>query len=349
MDVSEIRERLATEAEDLARHLLPGGRRNGSEWVCKGKNSPSGSPISICINGHKKGLVGFWNGSAKRGGSIIDLIMEVEGRDIAGAIMRAKWYLGIDDTPPQTDGDWRCVEKQRREARARAEKQEAEAEMSALWRLEEAQRIWGQSCAIAGTLAESYLLARGLRKMAWPESLRFHPAIRHAATGQTLPALICQVINARGFFTGIWRIYINRIGSDKADVEAPKMGLGTGGAVVLSKGNGWISVAEGVETGMGALQMAPNGPAVYALMSTSGMAGWEWPADMGRLTIYPDGDRPKERNGRILMPPGMEAAKALERRTMEAGIPTTIMAEPLFSDYLDVLNKTKGIFATVDE
>lgn len=340
MDVSEIRDMLASEADRWAAHFLPGGRRQGREWTCKAKDSPTGSPISVCIGGHKQGLVGFWNGSDKRGGSLIDLIMEVEGRDLPGAVKHAKWLLGLDDDRETTPEERRRLEARRKQAEAERAKREAEAEMDAAGRLEYAKEIWQASQPLPGTAAERYLLNRGLGKMEWPESLRFHPDIKHQS-GKRFPALICRVTNAAGFLCGIWRIYVTNEGQ-KAPVELPKMGLGQGGAVILSGGKEWISVTEGVETGLGALQMAPNGPAVYALLSTSGMMGWEWPPFLSRLTIYPDGDRPKFRpDGSILPPPGMDAAARLARRAKDAGIPVTIQPEPNFCDMLDVFNRTK--------
>ena len=287
--------------------------------------------------------MGFWNGAGRRGGSIIDLIMEVEGVDVAGAMTRAKWFLGLGGEDSQSKEDRDRIDERRRQAEQLAAQYEAESEMDLKRRTEYAQEIWKASEPISGTLAEKYLLSRGLKKMAWPDTLRFHPSLRHNG-GTRHPSMICKVVDAAGFFAGVWRVFLTRDGTGKAPIDTPRLGLGSGGAVRLSGGGEWVSVAEGVETSLAALQMAPGGPAVYALLSTSGMSGWKWPIHVKQVTVYPDGDRPKERNGMIVPPPGMVAARALERRLAEAKIPTTVMDAPLFADFLDVFNKTKGVF-----
>ena len=58
--------------------------------------------------------------------------------------------------------------------------------------------IWQASRAAPGTLVSDYLKSRGIT-IAPPRSIRYHPALRHAPTGLSLPAMVCAV---QGLATG---------------------------------------------------------------------------------------------------------------------------------------------------
>ena len=95
LPVSEISEMLRSQAAEVARQLLPGGRQNGNEWHCRGADSPNGETVSVHVgSGPKRGVVGFWN-SARRGGDLIDLAEEALGTDTRGAVAWAKRFLGL--------------------------------------------------------------------------------------------------------------------------------------------------------------------------------------------------------------------------------------------------------------
>ena len=98
VSVSDIAAQLAERADDLCRHLLPEGRREGSEWRCGSVQGEAGKSLGVHLKGTKAGL---WSDFATgEGGDLLDLIEAVLNLDTAGAIGWAKNWLGIDDGAP---------------------------------------------------------------------------------------------------------------------------------------------------------------------------------------------------------------------------------------------------------
>jgi twinkle protein len=92
----EIAERLAEQAEKVAKHLLGSeGQRKGHE-LCYGDLSGSpGKSVSIHLTGSKAGLWGEFNGG--EAGDLLGLWQAARNCDIYTAIQEAKEYLGIRD------------------------------------------------------------------------------------------------------------------------------------------------------------------------------------------------------------------------------------------------------------
>jgi twinkle protein len=63
MTVDEIREELLRRAEDVVRHLLPQGKRQGNVWLVGSVSGAPGKSLKIHIAGDKVGLWGDWAGS----------------------------------------------------------------------------------------------------------------------------------------------------------------------------------------------------------------------------------------------------------------------------------------------
>ncbi len=155
------------------------------------------------------------------------------------------------------------------------------------------QRIWQESVPAKGTLVEKYLCSRGYTGEI-PASIRFHPCLKHAPSGKTLPAMVSGVtIYPSNVVTAIHRTYLSTDGSSKADVVSNKMMLGSvkGGAVMFGqRGGSILAVSEGIENAL-SLFLATGWP-TWATLSASGMENIILPSidDAGTLYIIADHD-----------------------------------------------------------
>jgi hypothetical protein len=95
----------------------------------------------------------------------------------------------------------------------------------------------------------------------------------------------------------IHRTFIARDGAGKAPVEPSKMILGPchGGVVRLAERGEVLMVAEGIETGLAAMQA--TGHAAWAALSTSGLRGLDLPRDVRDVIVLADGDDPGRSGG----------------------------------------------------
>ncbi|TPW04130.1 MAG: virulence-associated protein E [Alphaproteobacteria bacterium] len=148
------------------------------------------------------------------------------------------------------------------------------AQPSAEERSARARRIWGAGVAVAGSLAERYLAARGVRASASADSaLRFH----------TDPAGVVQ---------GVEATLLARDGASarKADIATPRRVIGRllGGAVRLQAPSETLLIAEGVESALSAAH-ALGAPA-WAALSAANLARFAPPAGVRRLIIAADAD-----------------------------------------------------------
>ena len=211
-------------------------------------------------------------------------------------------------------------------ARRRAE-QEAEAAK----RERQALRLWREAQPVAGTPAETYLRGRGMT-CDLPDSLRFHGACWHGPSAQRLRAMVARVDGAGRF--AVHRTWLHADGGGKADVTPAKAMLGgcLGGAVRLADGPDGLAVAEGIETALSlACGLLRGRPAIWAALSTSGMAGLVLPPDPGRLTIATDGD-----------PAGREVGHRLATRAHALGWQVATLPAPEGRDWNDVLTMKGG-------
>jgi hypothetical protein len=213
------------------------------------------------------------------------------------------------------------------EGQARHDAQRAAEEAR---RERQAKAIWAEAAPVHGTLAETYLRARGIT-CDLPETLRYQAQGWHP-TAQRFPTLVARVDGADRF--AVHRTYLRADGIGKVAVDPPKAMLGTcaGGAVRLSDGAGRLVVAEGIETGLSLLSGLLPGPAtVWAALSTSGMRGLHLPPVPGRLTVAADGDAP-----------GRAAATALASRAEALGWQVSLLPAPEGRDWNDVVAMKRG-------
>lgn len=229
-------------------------------------------------------------------------------------------------------------ERKKERERAAAEREEAK-------KVGSAGAIWRSTLPLPGSLAEIYLLARGLPPSDDP-NLRFHPRLPHKASGESFPALVGRVQGPDGAGRAVWRIFLKPDGSDKAfgkdSQHDAKLGFGPagGGAVRLGGEGATIGIGEGIETCLAARILDHRYP-IWAGLSTSGIVSFEPPAFVERILIFPDGDKPKRRDGVDYGPPGMQAALKLKARMDDCGLSCAIIEPPVRGDYLDVLVRSR--------
>jgi twinkle protein len=98
MRAVELAERLAQQAETVARMLLPDGKRDGAEWRCGSVQGEAGGSLGVHLTGGKAGV---WRDfSADVGGDLIGLWMAVRGLALREACSEAMEFLGIAEDRP---------------------------------------------------------------------------------------------------------------------------------------------------------------------------------------------------------------------------------------------------------
>jgi DNA primase len=193
-----------------------------------------------------------------------------------------------------------AAERLRREAGAQPiatprPRSQSERDPEAAKKQADALAIWRASKPIGGTLAETYLrLARGIG-VDLPECLRFHPGLRFdPSRSDELPAMVASVTDLAGAVVAIQRTFLLPDGSGKAAIERPKRALGpvTQGAVRLGPAGPLVGLAEGIETGLSAMQLFAV-PVWCALGSN--LARITLPAGTGKVAIFADRGEAGER------------------------------------------------------
>jgi putative DNA primase/helicase len=214
-------------------------------------------------------------------------------------------------------------EAQSRRIKEAAERERGEKEARAL-------AIWKEAQPAAATLVEVYLRHRGIIAPI-PPSIRYHPGLKHAASGLLLPAMVAAVQASYRQIRGIHRTFLKADGTGKAPISDPRLSLGTltGGSVRLAaaRHDRPLLIAEGIETAMAAMQA--SGLPAWAALSTSGIKSLELPKDIAAVTICADNDA----NGA-----GISAAEAAAQRWIAEGRSVRIaMPDIIGADFNDVL------------
>jgi putative DNA primase/helicase len=200
-------------------------------------------------------------------------------------------------------------------------------------RTEAALEIWRSAAPARGTLAETYLLSRGLYLPA-STILRFYYGLKHPS-GSRWPAMVSLVTRGSdGKPVAIHRTFLAIDGVGKAPVDKPKMMLGPcgGGAVRLADPTNLLMVGEGIETCLAAMQA--SGHPAWAALSTSGLRSLNLPKDVREVIVLADGDDAGEaaaldcaarwkregRRVRIARPPvGMDFNDMMRGRALRIG------------------------------
>ena len=305
---------LAERAEEVCRHYLPHGRRQGRYWICGDLHGARGRSLFVRLRG--PGTPGkFTDAATGEHGDLLDLIRHrSHAPSLRAALAEARSFLAL---PPAPERDPEAT-------RATASDEPYDA-------TEAARRLWRRCRAIDATHAERYLHARGLARCRFA-ALRYHPELRYreGSTVRRLPALVAAVTAADSAITGVQRTWLDPRRPAKADVANPRKALGRvyGLAVrfgTVSPDDGAaLVVGEGVETVLSLMTAVPEIRAAAAL-SAGSLGAFAPPAGAARLVIARDNDED-----------GALAAERLARRCARAGVTATIVV-PAGNDFNDDL------------
>lgn len=298
-DAAELARMLGGHMATLAPELLPGGRREGAEWVAGDLTGGPGRSLSVRLTGGKAGVwADFASGEA---GDALALVAAVHFRGDIGLAMRwARAWLGLSQDAPRTTPAERRAADERREAEAAREAEGRRRAAVALF-LEARERI-------AGTPAGDYLAGRGIDLAALgrqPRCLRFHPAAWCAEAGAKLPALLAAINDGDGQHVATHRTWLARDASGtwcKAPLRDPKKSLGSyaGGCIRLWRGSTGrnlrdaqpgeaVAIAEGIETALSVAVACPE-LRVLAAVSLANMGRLILPAPIATVTLCADDD-----------------------------------------------------------
>ncbi len=311
-DASELARRLARDAEAVCRHYLSKGRRQGRYWTVGDVRNTPGRSMFVRLSGPDSGpgAAGRWTDAASaEHGDLLDVIREscglVEFREVAE---EARRFLSLP----------------------RAEPPAAPRSPAARGSAEAARRLWTIAKPLAGTLAEAYLLSRGIEDLRGCEALRFHPRCWYRGDDDdsrdqarnAWPALISAVTALDGTITGVHRTWLDPASACKAPVSTPRraMGLLLGNAVRFGRAVDVMIAGEGLETILSLRQVMPSMPAAAAL-SANHLAALELPAGLRRLYLARDDDAA-----------GRRAAEILADRARAAGVEALTLV-PALDDF----------------
>lgn len=333
----EIARMLAARASELARELLPAGRREGPEWRCGSLHGERGQSLAVRIRGEKAGVwADFASGQR---GDALDLVAQTlfsgSKRD---AIQWASRWLGLNSGEVP-------IAKPRQAGRAHFD---VEPDKDAMRRRRQALGMFlaGQR-QILGTPVERYLSGRGihLRDLGrQPAALRFHEAIWCSEAGHPLPALLAAICEPGGRHIATHRTYLAQDGAGiwrKAALRHPKKVYGSygGGVVPLWRGSSGlplkmappgeqIVIAEGLETALSIVVSVPEQRVVCAV-SLGNLGSIGLPPAVTTVIVAADNDGDNPAAAQALQ-------RAIDRFTAE-GREVRIARSPVGKDFNDCI------------
>jgi hypothetical protein len=282
----EVAAELARNAEAVCRHYLSNGHRHGRYWIVGDARNARGQSMFVRLVGPAtgKGAAGKWTDAGTgEHGDLLDILRESLGlcsfRDVMAEALR---FLAL----PSNAG-----------TRAAAN---AGSPVAATGSPDSARRLLAISSPIGGTLAETYLRARGIANLSGTSALRFHPRCYHRPQGEgpyeTWPALLATVTDLDGNITGALRTWLARDGRGKAPLATPRRAMGNlqGKAVRFGVVRDVMIAGEGVETVLSLKQLMPDMPMAAAL-SAAHLAALDLPYALRRIYIARDDDRAGDR------------------------------------------------------
>lgn len=305
--------RLARNAEAVCRHYLSNGRREGRWWTVGDVANTPGRSLFVRLHGPEAGggAAGKWTDAATgEHGDLLDLIARARGLDsLRDVLEEARRFLSLPASP-----------RPERSAPVAAGSPDA------------ARRLFHAGQPIKGTLAETYLRARGITYLDDLPALRFHPRCYYRADEnapvETWPAMLAAVTDLDGRITGVHRTWLARDGSGKAPIATPRRAMGRllGNGVRFGVVHNALAVGEGIETILALRCVLPALPMVAAL-SASHLAALVQPPGLRRLYVAGDSDNA-----------GTRAAAILNERVGPA-MTQTIWLKPHGGDFNDDLRQ----------
>ncbi|MER9858942.1 MULTISPECIES: toprim domain-containing protein, partial [unclassified Mesorhizobium] len=321
VSASELARRLGEHAEAVCREYLSNGHRSGNYWMVGDVRNTRGRSLHVRLKAVGGKAAGKWvDEQSGEHGDLLDVIELscglVDFREVAD---EARRFLSLPLPPPQPAPQPIGARRQRGAARGSPDA---------------ARRLFAMSQPIAGTLAERYLVGRGILLSPRERALRFHPGCyyRDFMTGETrsLPALIAAVTSFDGQITGLQRTWLDPPGQGKAQLADPRRSLGhlLGNAIWLGLEPGApapvMAAGEGFET-MASLRTVMPALPVAAATSANHLAGLIFPPGCRQLYIAADADSA-----------GRHGTERLSQRAGEAGI-LALVLRPQLGDFNDDL------------
>lgn len=314
--ISDIVRRLADHAEAVCRRYLPNGRREGRYWLVGDVRGAPGRSLYVLLSaaGDTRGQAGKWTDAASgEHGDLLDIIAATCGHGaMRETLAEARRFLSLP--LPASAGTPSPRARNVRIATPAA-----------------ARRLWAASKPIDGTLASSYLAARGIGVVGG-DPLRYHPRCHYRASPDDAPdvrgawpAMIAAVTDADGGIAGVHRTWLDPAGG-KAPVACPRRAMGhlLGHGVRFGPAGAVMAAGEGIETVLSLRQALPDLPMIAGL-SAAHLAAIPLPESLRRLYVACDQD-----------PAGAAALATLAERTVAAGIEIVPLA-PARNDFNDDL------------
>jgi len=217
-------------------------------------------------------------------------------RAVIAALRQRGLWPGAGQVTPQVS----ILQRREREEQTRQRQEKQRAEVAALWR---------RAGAIGGSLAERYLRGRGIT-IPLPPTLRYL-ILKHPGTGLPLPCMVAAVTDrAAASPVAAHRTWTKLDGTAKAPVTSPRMLLGSpgSGAIRLAPAGDTLGLAEGIETGLSAMQLFAI--PVWCAINDTRLPALELPAEAERIVIFADHDRVDPKQG---FSPGLQWAERAAR------------------------------------
>ena len=304
---SDLAAALAYHAEDVCRHYLSNGRRQGRYWCVGDLANTPGRSLFVRLTGSidGKGAAGKWTDAATGDhGDLLDIIRASCGlSDFADVGEEARRFLHLPRPDPP-------------------ERQPALSLSTGT--PEAARRLFAMAQPFRDTLAARYLANRGITDLAGTDRLRFHPRCyyrpdTHSPT-ETWPALIAAVTDPDDRITGLQRTYLDSNGFGrhslgKAPIDTPRRALGQlrGNGVRFGTATDILAAGEGLETVLSVRQAFPDLPGIAALSATN-LSNLDLPPALRRLYVLRDVDAA-----------GDAAVKTLSQRASAIGIDAVVL------------------------
>ncbi|MEQ1928965.1 MAG: toprim domain-containing protein [Parvularculaceae bacterium] len=270
----EIVRRLSERAEEACRRYLSNGRRSGNYWIIGDCRNAKGRSMYVRLKATTRSAAGRWTDSATaEHGDILDIIAtSIGAASHAEALIEAEKFLGSSALPSFGEGQ----AHHRRPVCA----------------AQNAARLFASGRPVVDTLAERYLLSRGIAQRIAGSAIRFHPSCYrtvHGSQRDVSPAILAAVRDNDGRITGVMRTYLRRCDDEVSVIMRKAMGDLAGNGVRFGPNGAVMAIGEGAETVL-SLRMAMPGMSMVAALSAAHVAAWNSPSNMRRLYIAVDQD-----------------------------------------------------------
>jgi len=315
-EIAAIRHHLVVNVEAVCRYYLALGRKVGRYWIVGNIHNKLGQSMAVRLYDTNPERIGLWVDYATgEHGDVFDLIGSATGIDgFKDILAEACRFLNMADLSalPHPSS---FINIQRIRQRKERNSDSVHA----------ARRLFDLTKPIKGTLAEKYLLQRGLTNLSQTQSLRFLERCYYTQEDGkrlVLPAMIAAVTDGQGNITGVQRTWLSEEGHKNTAVLHNVKALGRirGAAVRFGQAKEQLLVGEGIETVLSLAMALPLLP-MAACLSANHLAAFDLPAALRHLLITQDND-----------PPGHRLAIRLATRAQRIGITTCILT-PRHDDF----------------